>query len=84
MSSSDSHDAHGYPEDKKLRTSVDSAANVDEVANPGRRQIGLFSAVFIVFNRIIGTGYVSTKFLQADRKLNSMSCSVCSRHRVAF
>lgn len=84
MSSSDSHDAHGYPKDKKLRDSVDTAPHVDEVANPKRRQIGLFSAVFIIFNRIIGTGYVSTKLLQADRELNSMPSSVCSRHRVAF
>ncbi|KAF9542046.1 high affinity methionine permease [Agrocybe pediades] len=27
---------------------------------PGRRQIGLFSAVFIIFNRIIGTGVFAT------------------------
>ena len=33
------------------------AANV-----PGRKQIGLVSAIFIIFNRIIGTGYVSYYF----------------------
>jgi len=28
----------------------------DDDSIPERRQIGLFSAVFIIFNRIIGTG----------------------------
>jgi hypothetical protein len=29
----------------------------DDTQVPKRRQIGVFSAVFIIFNRIIGTGY---------------------------
>ena len=37
----------------ELRFDEADAANV-----PGRKQIGLFSAIFIIFNRIIGTGYV--------------------------
>ncbi|KAG6853729.1 hypothetical protein C0991_001967 [Blastosporella zonata] len=36
------------------------SVNVDEVRNPERRQIGLVSAVFIIFNRIIGTGVFAT------------------------
>lgn len=36
---------------------ADSYADDDERV-PGRKQIGLFSAVFIIFNRIIGTGWV--------------------------
>lgn len=30
----------------------------DDSNRPERRQIGLISAIFIIFNRIIGTGYV--------------------------
>ena len=37
----------------QIRFEEADAANV-----PGRKQIGLFSAIFIIFNRIIGTGYV--------------------------
>ena len=37
----------------QIRFDEADAANV-----PGRKQIGLFSAIFIIFNRIIGTGYV--------------------------
>ncbi len=37
--------------DAQIRFDEADAANVS-----GRKQIGLFSAIFIVFNRIIGTG----------------------------
>ncbi|TFK24801.1 high affinity methionine permease [Coprinopsis marcescibilis] len=33
---------------------------VDNTDVPGRRQIGLFSSIFIIFNRIIGTGVFAT------------------------
>ncbi|KAM5539761.1 hypothetical protein V8D89_006574 [Ganoderma adspersum] len=39
----------------QIRFDEADAANV-----PGRKQIGLFSAIFIIFNRIIGTGIFST------------------------
>ncbi|KAF8887845.1 high affinity methionine permease [Gymnopilus junonius] len=49
------------------REVVDTAADLedpieaqDDVRVPERRQIGLFSAVFIIFNRIIGTGVFAT------------------------
>ena len=37
-------------------TDADSIKFVDESNVENRRQIGLFSAIFIIFNRIIGTG----------------------------
>lgn len=61
MSSVNSHEHDTYPgSSKKGVDHSDHSVNVDvdEVRNPERRQIGLFSAVFIIFNRIIGTGYV--------------------------
>lgn len=47
--------------DSPLKSSEDVAifsadAISEEETVPGRKQIGLFSAVFIIFNRIIGTG----------------------------
>ena len=49
--------------DVKRSTIVDTATDLegsvdgqDDIRVPERRQIGLFSAVFIIFNRIIGTG----------------------------
>ncbi|KAG5651622.1 hypothetical protein H0H81_008027, partial [Sphagnurus paluster] len=58
MSSLKSHDHDGYPADNKKGNDY-AVVDVDEVRNPERRQIGLFSAVFIIFNRIIGTGNVN-------------------------
>ena len=48
------------------------AANV-----PGRKQIGLVSAIFIIFNRIIGTGCV-LRFSCLNVSLTSRSCSIFS------
>lgn len=41
-----------------LKLSSDSSDFSEEV--PGRSQIGLVSAVFIIFNRMIGTGIFAT------------------------
>ncbi|PPQ95601.1 hypothetical protein CVT26_008630 [Gymnopilus dilepis] len=53
--------------DAKRSTIVDTATDLegsvdgqDDIRVPERRQIGLFSAVFIIFNRIIGTGVFAT------------------------
>lgn len=64
MSSLNSQERHGYPQDIKKgldhTADVEVEVDVDEVRNPERRQIGLVSAVFIIFNRIIGTGVFAT------------------------
>ncbi|KAG6915813.1 hypothetical protein DXG01_009687 [Tephrocybe rancida] len=57
MGSASSHDHDGPSKKDDVHT---EAVDVDEVHNPERRQIGLVSAVFIIFNRIIGTGVFAT------------------------
>ncbi|KAG6809376.1 hypothetical protein H0H93_015855 [Arthromyces matolae] len=44
--------------DEVEATVVDLDVNLDDAHNPKRRQIGLVSAVFIIFNRMIGTGFM--------------------------
>ncbi|KAG6901145.1 hypothetical protein C0995_016511 [Termitomyces sp. Mi166 len=56
MFSEDSVGASRGVEDKDHDVDLD----VDEMRNPKRRQIGLVSAVFIIFNRMIGTGVFAT------------------------
>lgn len=49
-----SEDAAVYSPDAVYTPEGGSEADVETL--PGRKQIGLFSAIFIIFNRIIGTG----------------------------
>ena len=53
----------------------------DDDGIPERRQIGLFSAVFIIFNRIIGTGWVGLDILQTICNVN-LHFQAYSPHRV--
>ena len=39
---------------------VNGGAKLDEGDREGRRQIGVFSATFLIFNRIIGAGCVAS------------------------
>lgn len=67
MSSKDKFDTDSIGDTKRgpivdTTTDVeDSIDGQDDVRVPQRRQIGLFSAVFIIFNRIIGTGCVGIR-----------------------
>lgn len=55
----------------------------EDSTNPEkRRQIGLVSAIFIIFNRIIGTGYVYER--SVDHYLGSRALPVYSRHQARF
>ena len=53
----------------------------DDDSIPEPRQIGLFSAVFIIFNRIIGTGWVGLDILQTICNVN-LHFQAYSPHRV--
>ncbi len=55
--SSRDHDPHDeFSEGDDGIAKQNAIADADAANVPNRRQIGLFSAVFIIFNRIIGTG----------------------------
>lgn len=61
MSSIDAEKSSLKEYDVSVEVSSDDNINFhheDVVPNHERRQIGIFSAVFIIFNRIIGTGCV--------------------------
>ncbi|KAG5643288.1 hypothetical protein DXG03_001255 [Asterophora parasitica] len=60
MSPSLSSQDEGYAKDVDRKGEDNVDVDVDSVRNPERRQIGLVSAVFIIFNRIIGTGVFAT------------------------
>ncbi|PFH51062.1 hypothetical protein AMATHDRAFT_143364 [Amanita thiersii Skay4041] len=65
MSSTSHHDHESVSSSslKKASNTVVSLTDADpsdENVTPARRQIGLVSAVFIIFNRIIGTGVFAT------------------------
>lgn len=62
MSSFDETKAGKAPIDDSPQASNSSvhSNDGDESTLPGRRQIGLISAIFIIFNRIIGTGVFAT------------------------
>ena len=46
-------------EASNTRNRLEGETKLDEGEREGRRQIGVFSATFIIFNRIIGAGCVT-------------------------
>ena len=52
---------------------INGGTKLDEGDREGRRQIGVFSATFIIFNRIIGAGCVASSVLLTDPHLQFTS-----------
>lgn len=71
------------PEVEELSVDNESIKFVDNSNVENRRQIGLTSAIFIIFNRIIGTGYVEHSNV-AFSSSDTISLPVFSPLRVRF
>lgn len=74
VSSRDHHEHDEYSEGDDGIAKQNAIADADAANVPTRRQIGLFSAVFIIFNRIIGTGYVVSSPLSILMLILALQC----------